>query len=286
MNLIGRMFIVLIFIMSIMFMAFSVAIYATHTNWKKRTEDLSALLKESETQKKQLADSRDNMVREFNEELSKRRAVIANLETKVEEISKENKQYKEELTQLNEVKEQGIASVKLSHESMQSLRAEVDGLRKDLRKAQEDWAKLNTELVAKTDEAHDLALQLTNYRSTGEQLLQDYRDAVDVLKKHGLVPRPELYTGIPPQGIQGVVTEVRPNGWIEISIGKDSGLVRGQELDVVRHIDGRSSYIGKIKIDRTEADRSVATIMREFRRGTVQRGDSVEFINTAELTAR
>jgi hypothetical protein len=286
MNLIGRMFIVLIFVMSLMFMAFSVTIYATHTNWKKRTEDLSVLLKDSETQKKQLTDSRENMVREFNEELSKRRAVIANLETKVEEISKENKQYKDELIQLNEVKEQGIASVKLSHESMQSLRAEVDGLRKDLRKAQEDWAKLNTELVAKTDEAHDLALQLTTYRSVGEKLLQDYRDAVDVLKKHGLVPRPELYTGIPPKGIQGIVTEVRPNGWVEISIGEDSGLIRGHELDVVRNIDGRSSYIGKIKIDRTEADRAAATIMPEFRRGTVQRGDTVEFINTAELTAR
>jgi peptidoglycan hydrolase CwlO-like protein len=286
MNLIGRMFIVLIFIMSITFMAFTVTIYATHTNWKKKSEDLSALLKESETQKKQLADARDEMVREFNEERSKRRAVIANLETKVEELEKENKQYKEELTELNKVKDENIASVKLSHESMQSLRAEVDGLRKDLRKAQEDWATLNTELVAKTDEAHDLALQLTTYRSTGEKLLQDYRDAVDVLKKHGLPPKPELYTGIPPKGIQGVVTEVRPKGWIEISIGKDSGLVRGQELDVVRNIDGRSSYIGKIKIERTEVDRSVATIMPEFRRGTVQRGDSVEYINTAELTAR
>ncbi|MDR2115254.1 MAG: hypothetical protein LBP87_02620 [Planctomycetaceae bacterium] len=286
MNLIGKMFIVLIFIMSIMFMGFSVVIYATHTDWKKRSEDLSALLKESETQKKQLSDARDDMVREFNEELSKRRAVIANLETKVEEISKENKQYKEELVQLNDVKEQGIASVKLSHESMQSLRAEVDGLRKDLRKAQEDWAKLNTELVAKTDEAHDLALQLTTYRSVGEKLLQDYRDAIDVLKKHGLKPIPDLYTGIPPKGIQGVVTEVRPKGWVEISIGEDSGLIRGHELDVVRNLDGRSSYIGKIKIERTESDRAAATIMPEFRRGTVQRGDNVEFINTAELTAR
>lgn len=267
-------------------MSFSVIIYATHTNWKKRSEDVSVLLKESETQKKQLADARDDMAREFNEELSKRRAIIANLETKVEEISKENKQYKEELTELNNVKEENIASVKLSHESMQSLRAEVDGLRKDLRKAQEDWAKLNTELVAKTDEAHDLALQLTTYRSVGEKLLQDYRDAVDVLKKHGLVPRPELYTGIPPKGIQGIVTEVRPKGWVEISIGEDSGLVRGHELDVVRNLDGRSSYIGKIKVERTEADRAAATIMPEFRRGTVQRGDSVEFINTAELTAR
>jgi F0F1-type ATP synthase membrane subunit b/b' len=286
MNLMGKLFIGLIFIMCIMFMCFSIAIYATHTNWKKRSDDLTVLLKEAETQKKQLQDARANMARELDEERSKRREIVANLETKVEELSKENKQYNDELTELNSKKEEGIAAVKNSHETMQSLRTEVDGLRKDLRKAQEDWAKLNSELVTKTDEAHELAIQLTTYRSVGEKLAQDYRDAVDVLKIHGLKPVPELYSGIPPKNIKGTVTEVRPNGLIEISVGEDSGLVKGHRLDVVRNLEGRSSYIGKIEVIRTEADRSAAEILREFRRGTVQRGDSIEFVDVGELTAK
>ncbi|MDR1962902.1 MAG: hypothetical protein LBQ50_03890 [Planctomycetaceae bacterium] len=272
--------------MSIMFMGFAVVIYATHTNWKKRSDELVEVRKELETQKKQLEDSKADMAREHNEELTKRREVIANLETKVAELSEENGKLTKENEQLSNQEAEDIAAVNLSHESMQSLRAEVEGLRKDLRKSQEDCAKLKSDLVTKTDKAHQLALQLTTYRSVGEKLLQDYRDAVDVLKKHGLKPVPELYTGIPPKGIQGVVTEVRPKGWIEISIGTDSGLVEGHRLDVTRNLDGRSSYIGKIKIIRPEADRSAAEILPEFRRGTVQRGDRVEFINTDELTAR
>jgi hypothetical protein len=169
---------------------------------------------------------------------------------------------------------------------MVAARAEVEGLRKDLRKAQEDWATLYSNLVAKTDEAHGLAMKLANYRSVGEKLAKDYRDAVDVLKQHGLKPEPSLYSGVPPKGIHGIITEVRPNGWVEISVGEDSGIIKGHRLDVVRNIDGRSSYIGKIEVVRAEADRSAAVILPEFRRGTVQQDDIVENIEVNELTAK
>ena len=35
MNLVGKIFIVLIFVMSLVFMAFSMAVYATHRNWRE-----------------------------------------------------------------------------------------------------------------------------------------------------------------------------------------------------------------------------------------------------------
>ncbi|MDR0870232.1 MAG: hypothetical protein LBN39_05505 [Planctomycetaceae bacterium] len=272
--------------MSIMFMGFSVVIYSTHTNWKAKAEGLQAQVKEAQTKAQQLEDRKNKEIEQLNTAVSERAREIASLTTKAEELAKENKTFKDELTQLNEKKEEGIAAVKLSHESQASLRGEVEGLRKDLRGAQEDWAKQYSTLVAKTDEAHNLALQLANYKSVGERLAEDYRDAVDVLKKNGLKPVPELYNGIPPKGIQGIITEVRPNGWVEISVGSDSGLVKGQQLDVIRNYGDRSSYIGKIEIIQTEADRSAAKVKPEFRRGTVQRDDSVLFIDTNELSAK
>ena len=36
MNLVGKILIVLIFVMSLVFMSFAVAVYATHTNWRLR----------------------------------------------------------------------------------------------------------------------------------------------------------------------------------------------------------------------------------------------------------
>ena len=35
MNLVGKIFVVLIFVMSLVFMAFAMAVYATHRNWRE-----------------------------------------------------------------------------------------------------------------------------------------------------------------------------------------------------------------------------------------------------------
>ena len=284
MNLVGKIFVILILVMSVMFMSFAVAIYATHTNWKERAAKLDTDLKEAKKVGDQKLAEKDERIKELTEEVSRRVTQIGQLQTKAEDLEKQNKEFKDTLTQLNENKEQAIAAVKLSHESQRDLRAEVDGLRKDLRKSQEDWATLYSTYVAKTDEAHDLALKLATYRSVGERLAQDYRDAVDVLKKHGLKPVPEMYTGIPPKGVGGIVTEVRPNGWVEISLGEDSGIMKGHKLDIVRNVGGRSSYIGKIEIVRTEPDRAAAVVLPEYRRGTVQREDQVEYIDLNEFS--
>lgn len=286
MNLMAKMFIVLILIMSVMFMGFSVVIYATHTNWKDRCAKLEAALNETKTKAKQMLDARDSINRGLDEELSRRGTSIANLTTKVEELDKENKAFKDELAQLKSDQRETVAAINISHNNLALLRGEHEEHKKALRLAQSDWATLYSNLVAKTDEAHALALDLATYRSVGQQLTQQYRDAIDVLRKHGLKPDPDFYSGVPPKGIKGIVTEVRPNGWLEISIGSDSGLLKGHQLDVVRNIDGRSSYIGKIEIIRTEPDQAVARIMPEFRRGTVQRDDIVSHIEVQELSAR
>ena len=285
MNLVGKIFVILILLMSVMFMSFAVAIYATHTNWKERAAKLDTDLKESQKRVQQITTEKNDLETSLNEEISRRVAELGKLQEKINELDKQNKDFKDELTLLNENKEQAIAAVKLSHESQANLRAEVEGLRKDLRKSQEDWATLYSTYVAKTDEAHDLALKLATYRSVGERLAKDYRDAVDVLKKHGLKPVPEMYTGIPPKGVGGIVTEVRPNGWVEISLGEDSGIMKGHRLDIVRDRGGRSSYIGKIEVVRTEPDRAAAIVLPEFRRGTVQQDDQVEYIDLNEFSA-
>ena len=40
MNTIGKIFVFAVLIMSVVFMSFAVAIFASHTNWKKESEDL------------------------------------------------------------------------------------------------------------------------------------------------------------------------------------------------------------------------------------------------------
>ncbi len=285
MNLVGKIFVILIFVMSLVFMSFAVVIYATHSNWKERAAKLDTDLKDAQKKVQIITTEKEERLKELNEEISRRAAELGKLLTKVTELEKDNKQLRDDQVKLKEQETLAIETVKLSHESQANLRSEVEGLRKDLRVSQEQWAEFYTIYVAKTDEANDLALKLATYRSVGERLAKDYRDAVDVLKKHGLKPVPDLYTGMPPKGVEGIVTEVRPNGWIEISLGEDSGILKGHRLDIVRNLGGRHSYIGKVEIVRTEPDCAAAIVLPEFRRGTVQRDDKVEYIDMNEFSA-
>ncbi|MDR2344946.1 MAG: hypothetical protein LBE18_02670 [Planctomycetaceae bacterium] len=286
MNLIGKMFVILIFVMCVMIMGFAITIYATHTNWKAKAEILQKENSALSTQLDKLLQHRDDTEKKLYQEIIRKTNAIANLQTRVDELTKANSTITDENNTLSNERQQNIDAVVTSGKNMETLRAELDGYRKDFREAQKKWANLYSMLVSKIDEAHSLAMDLAAFKAIGIQLDKDYKNAVDVLKKHQLLPQPELYSGVPPQGVHGLITQVRSGGWVEISIGSDSGLQKGHQLDIVRTLSGRPMLIGKITIDSLLPDRAAAIIVPEFRRGAVQVGDRVEVINVNELTAK
>ena len=285
MNLLGKLLIVLILIGSIVFMSFSVVLYATHTNWRERANKLELDLKKKTDDFNELQRLKDSMEEALKREIARQGESITAFREKVRQLTTDCDEARGEVVALNEKLALQVAAVQASQETTERLRVRLDGASKALADAQNDWVDMSTDLAKKIDEAHSLALQLATYQSVCAQLAQDYADAMEVLRKHGLVPDPALYSPRPPSGIRGSVTEVRPRGVIEISVGSDSGLVKGHQLDVIRHLDGRSSYVGKVEVTMTAPDRAVAVVMPEFRRGIVQRGDEITYIEITELTA-
>ncbi|MDR2171003.1 MAG: hypothetical protein LBP59_12745 [Planctomycetaceae bacterium] len=286
MNLIGKMFVILIFAMCIMIMVFAITIYATHTNWKLKAEALQKENADLITKIDQVVKHRDDTEKKLYAEITRRANVIATLQTQVDNLTATNNELIAVNDKLGNERQKNIDAVVLSGQNMEKLRQELEGYRKDFREAQKKWADLYSTLVAKIDEAHSLAMDLAAFKAIGIQLEKDYRNAIEVLRKHKLLPQPELYSGVPPQGVRGLITQVRPKGWVEISIGSDSGLQKGHQLDVVRTLSGRSMLVGKISIDSLQPDRAAAIILPEFRRATVQVGDRVEVISINEFTAK
>ncbi|MGL4942955.1 MAG: hypothetical protein ACRC46_07175 [Thermoguttaceae bacterium] len=282
MNFIGKLLVGLICVMSIIFMAFALVVYQTHTNWKQEHTKVSDQLKTKQQEYTALQSAKQALEADLQDELTRKGTAIDALNTAVAKMTSDLEALEKDRQQLLERQQAGITAVVLAHENLSQYRSELEKFRVDMRAAQEAWAKQQTALINKTDEAHDLALKLATYRAVGEKLAQDYRDAVDVLKKFGLKPIPSLYQETPPQGLEGIITEVRPNGWVEISVGTDAGLVKGQRLDVSRDANGQSVYVGKIEVVRTEPDKAACIILPEYRRGTVQRDDTVGYIDMTE----
>ena len=57
MTLVGKIFTMLIFVLSIIFMAFSIMVFATHRNWRTQAGKLQADLAVLQTQKKDADDA-------------------------------------------------------------------------------------------------------------------------------------------------------------------------------------------------------------------------------------
>ncbi len=278
MNLVGKIFVVLIFVMSLVFMSFVVAVYATHTNWKEVVTapetGLDAQLKTAKQQSQELKDQLTKLEGELAKETTSKREALAKLETENDELRRERDRLEKELADLQVRQREAIAAMDATQKSLANLRQEVDALRTNIQTAQKERETAFTELVKTTDQLHQTANELTVLKARNVQLSEQLADAVAVLNKHDLKPIPALYEGVP-DDVKGLVAAVTGNGMMELSIGSDDGLQKGHKLEVYRKADGQSKYLGRIEIVQTQPDKAAAKVLPEYQQGAIQAGDRV-----------
>ncbi len=281
MNLVGKIFIVLILVMSITFMGIAVAVYATHTNWRAVVEGdgtnrgLKAELEDARVETQRLTDELTKTQEQLASEQNAKRAQLAKAEGEYETLSQERNQLDQQLAVKTQQVRDLTAATDAAHQTLAKLRTEVDGLRTSIRQAQKERDDSFAEVAEKTDQAHELANQLDVLKKQSVKLAEDVSKAMAVLRQFGLKPEPAIYAKTPTTGVEGLVTAVRPGGLLEINIGADDGLRKGHQLHVYRIAGGLSTYLGKIEVTETEPDKAVGKILPEFRKGTIQVNDSV-----------
>ena len=275
MNLVGKIFIVLIFVMSILFMGFVVAVYSTHVNWRDRVMNadngLEKQLKDIQLEVERLTNQMTKTEQELAAEKLARTNSLAQAETQKELLEQERNQLTKDYATKNEQAREAIAAMDAAHASLAALRTEVEKLRADILTAYDTRDNALSSLVAKTDKANGLAIEMETLRKQALLTSEQLADAMDVLDKFKLSAEPSRYTGKPPQGVAGIVLAASQNGLIEVSIGSDDGLLVGHRLDAYRG----STYLGKIEVISIKPDRAVCKVVPEFRRGIIQANDRV-----------
>ena len=269
MTLVGKIFTMLIFVLSIIFMAFSVMVFATHRNWRTQATKLQTDLTLLQTQKK---DTDDALLRARNDlaaEQAARKAVLASLQVRVTRAEQLLAAKEKELSDLSGQLSGTTEAAKQAQERLVALETEAKQLRDDLRGAQKDRDDYLVNVVALTENLNQAQSQLQNLSEVNKQALFDMGKMKQVLSAHGLTPD-ELVAHIPPK-VDGVVLDVSDRNLIEISIGADDGLKVGHELDVHRG----GSYLGRIRVLRTSPDRAVGEVLRNLQSGQIKRGDRV-----------
>jgi hypothetical protein len=283
MNLVGKIFTVLILVMSVLFMAFAMAVYATHKNWRELvmneqpTADkplgLAKQLRDAQEKNRQLSDESEKLQQQFNAEKAAKLQAVTKLETELKAALDELKNLTAKQNVLEKDKRTAEAAMNATQANATGYRTELESQRKTVNDSQKDRDAHFQELMRKNDELNQAINEKDLLKKRTDELAKDLAKAEKVLRKHGLDKNKD-YSNVPPI-VDGVIRATPGAGLVEISIGADDGLLKGHRLEVYRTAGGQSTYVGRIEVVSTAPDRAVCKIDSKYQNSQVMVGDRV-----------
>jgi len=283
MTLVGKIMTFLIFLLSVVFMSFSVMVYSTHRNWRdmvERPKDVAAKtgqplglkiqLAEATTREQELRAERDRLQKRLDFERAARKNALAHLYSRVDLLAGELKKARDNYESSEALLAQAQTDLKTITEQNKVLAAENEQLVKDIASAQDKLTE-EVRLVAQlTEKRNELERGKIDLNETATQLTNRIIRMRKVLTDAGLTEF-EPATDLPPE-LDGVVRNtVVSSGtrYVELSFGGDDGIRVGHEIYIYRN----DKYLGRAVVRDTSPDRSVAEVVKEV--GTVRQGDRV-----------
>jgi len=285
MNLVGKIFTVLICVMSLVFMAFAVAVYATHRNWKEvvvlpeeqvrpgHPLGLEHVKKKLEARNQELRDQKAELEAEVEAERKARDQAVAKLETENDKLKNDFTQLQQQYAQLVQERRDAVAALNAIQMTLGAMRTEIATLRAGITQAEGDRDNHFKEIVRLTDQVHQLVNERQRLLERQLTLSQDLGKAEKVLRHFGYTKDTSLDAN--PPSVDGIVTAVPQPDLCEISLGSDDGLMKGHKLEVYRQMGGANNYVGRIYVMSTTFDKAACKVDPQYLKSPIQRGDRV-----------
>jgi hypothetical protein len=267
-NVLGKIFVFALFVMSLVLMTFAIAVYSSHTNWQARAKKTQEDLDKSKSEALKSKQEAERMAEYVAASEAARDQVIAKFQQALVEKDKELTDLRDKRNGKLEEMQGELMKLASAEEDLTRARDELKQLQEEARKKQElvdQQVQRAAQLAAQLHEKESF-LAIANERKT--QLEKQVAQARLLLKQSGLSIDSLPKDRVP--RVDGVVMAVVDNS-IEVSLGGDDGLQAGHEIEVYRN----DEYLGRAIVKTVKPDRSVAVLMKEYTRGIVQRGDKV-----------
>jgi phage shock protein A len=275
MNWLGKVFVVLILIMSLVFMGLAMAVYATHKNWKDIIEGPNGLtnkLQEANQRNERLEAQHNRKVEELDAEIQAAEQRVRQLETERVALIARNAEFQAERDQLVQERREATAAVAATQANNEKLAADAATLRQQIRQEQQARDAAFNATLAATEELHQLRNDYEAAVQRQQQLTRDNAGMSHIMRAEGLDPNADP-SGVTPT-VDGIVSQVRRvagSQLAEVTIGADDGLKEGDRLQVFRG----TRYLGRLEVVETSPDKSVGRVERAYQQGAIQEGDRV-----------
>ena len=265
MNLLGRIFVVLNLVMSLVFMTLAVGVWAINKNYVAALGDLRQDMQQAESELQQVQNQRDQFEKQLNAEKAVKQMQVGALEqarvTQDNRLGEVNRQFAQEQTKATAL----TSAIQAQQDMIAGWTSEVDDARTRLvdalQKRDELWETART----KTDAAAQLEQQVTSLEAINDQLQSNLDVAQQTLDANNLQLQPRS-VGV----VEGRVVEVRGR-LVAVNIGSDDGVNPEDTLEVV----SGSQYLGRIRILKVKPDGAVGEILDDFQQGVIRKGDDV-----------
>ncbi len=273
MNLVGKIFVGIIALMSVVCLTVSAVSYASHHNWKEKTAELKKQLDDAKQQQQTLTSQKTELESKISSEQQIYTASIAALESKIETLESSNKTLNDKNVALQKDLDQRLAVIQANNTHINDLRQTLSSTSIDLAKAQQLRANYLQDLEQTMEKLHELSAKFGDLSEKNDDLQAEYDKALEILNQNGLSSDPKDYGDLPKFAAQGKIEVVREgnDGLLMINIGSDDGLSEHNKLDVRRG----DSYLGKIEVVTTEPNRAICKVLPEYRQGVMKEGDNV-----------
>jgi cell division protein FtsN len=269
MNLLGKIFVVAILVASLLMMVAAMMVYATHTNWKESYDKLSQQLQTERAENEELKSKYLMQISVLEAEKQAAVQDAAKLESERGVLVNQNAAIQREIDQLRQERRRNEALVAATEENNNRLMEEVTGLRASIRENQQARDDAFATTLKATSDLHVTVGTLEQMKERNEQLLQQVATATSIINENGIDAKSKAVPRV-----RGLVSATRSNAGaqlIEITIGADDGVKPGQTVEVFRG----DRYLGRAEILKSDPDRAVGRILREFQQGQIQEGDDV-----------
>lgn len=279
MTLLGKIFTVLVLVMSVVFMSFAITVYATHQNWNTLVDNptpaagkplgLKQRVEQQRETNERLRAELEQALASLAAEQAARRHVLANLYSRLSQLQQELSGKERQLADLQAAHVVATQTAQSTQSTLVALTGEVGNLRAEIKSVVEDRNQKFDRLVALTDVLNQTQGLYDNMVEKRDQLAFQVTRMKGVMDKYGIDENTP--TDLRPPQLDGLVVAIGADQLIEISIGSDDGLRKGHELDVYRG----GNYLGRVRIMSTDPDRAVASIIKKYERGKIRKDDRV-----------
>jgi hypothetical protein len=272
MNFFGKILIGLTAIASIFLLVASLAVYSTHRNWKEDYDALKTQLATAQNQNQQLESQKNSLEGQLTAEVEFARQEASKLATEREQLVSQNIDIQRRLDELTQLERSKTAAVAATQANNEKLTGEVGVLREEIRTNQAERDLAFSNALQATDGLHQADNELTTLRERNTQLAQEVGHKSALLDENGIDPNTDPDAVVP--RVRGIVSSTQNTAGsqlIEITIGADDGLKPTHTVEIFRG----DRYLGRAVILKTEPDRAVARILRQFQQGQIEEGDDV-----------